>query len=58
MRTPALRNTFAAIAMFLFVGWVAQAIRNAIVATREKQKPIVKACGAKVRFDTLKKKAP
>jgi len=55
-KTPALRKTFAAIARFLLVTWVVHAIRNDIVTTREKQKPITIACGIKVLFDNLKKK--
>jgi hypothetical protein len=42
-------------AIFLSVTLVVQAIRNDIVTTREKQNPIVIACGINVLFDSLKK---
>ena len=54
--TPALTKTFAAIARFLFVMFVVQAIRRHIVMTREKQKPITMACGINVFLDNLKKR--
>jgi hypothetical protein len=54
-RTPALTNTLAAIAMFLFLTCIVHAIRKDIVTTREKQNPITNACGINFFFDRLKK---
>jgi hypothetical protein len=39
-KTPALTKTLAAMAIFLLVRLVDQAIRKDMVTTREKQKPI------------------
>jgi hypothetical protein len=49
-------NTDEAIARFLLVTVDVHANRNAIVATLEKQNPIVIACGINFLFDNLKKK--
>jgi len=54
-RTPALMKTLAAIARFLLCTSDVHAIRKAIVTTREKQKPMVIACGTNVFLDNLKK---
>jgi len=45
----------AAIASFLLVTFVVQAILNAIVTTREKQNPITIAWGKNVFFENRKK---
>jgi hypothetical protein len=55
-KTPALRNTDAAIARFLLVTCVVHANRKAIVVTLAKQNPIVIACGINVFLESLKKK--